>query len=97
MSSASISYFDICTSVNTGKVLKFSNIHLILEGAAGKPEKLLQVHKHLQKTRMFSLMFFLPKSDSHFLKLIFFLGKKNKQNLGFKILAIKELIRHVIF
>lgn len=43
-----------------GKVLRFSNIHLILEGAAGKPVKLVKIHELLQKTRMFSLIFF-PK------------------------------------
>lgn len=60
-----------------GKVLRFSKIHLSLDGAAGKPVKEIEVTNFCKKTRMFSLIFFFLKNDSYLLKLICFLEKKS--------------------
>lgn len=77
-----------------GKVLRSSNIHLILEGAAGKPVKLIQVNKLLQSTGMLFLIFFLHKNDSYFLKLICFFSQKN---LVLKVFAIKNPSSDIAF
>lgn len=76
-----------------GKVLRFSKIDLSLDGAAGKPVKLVEVTNFCKKPRMFSLIFFFLKNDSYLLKLICFLEK----NLVFKILTIKKPHRTIFF
>lgn len=81
----------MCISVKLGKMLRFSNIHLILEGGAGNPVKLIQVHKLLQKK-----FFLSPQKWFIFLK-IHLLFRQKKNNLHFNLLAIEKLIRHIIF
>lgn len=65
------------------KFLRFSYIHLIGWGDWREQQGNVSINSRSEvckKTNNFFLMFLLPKSDSHFLKFIYFLVRKKKKN-----------------